>query len=403
MPASTCPDPALCEIQSGSNVGLAFGLTIGAGLATTLGALLPFVPFIKRSNSSFLAVGLALATGVMLYVSFTEILRKSRHNFCCVTSEHFDVASTACFFGGIFITMVLDLIVAALQRVDCGCFGHVSAKKYLKIPSLSSLGLCRCLRDRTHCGDMISAVNSMQLDRASKNSGVKEPHLNGLIMTPSNSTVSEPTNSSHEDRDNVVTEVNIIHGETASHGPSITNSNVFPPLNSEQQSQLMGETDSRHCVPVTPDGISVSVNSNTPSDSTNNYATASVNELFSNSSLLRMNAIIPETASLSMAEWGEEGTTREVGEDVVSHVSVPIEEGNGGLTGNGIVHHGTPYQEIVDTVSARSYDTGHFVPFSRNPHSSLFQTLKSSMWYVLCGLTMGVLYSMLSWELSVCI
>ena len=115
-----CPDPTLCEDVGGDNVGLAFGLTIGAGLATTLGALLPFVPFIKRRNTRFLAAAMALAAGVMLYVSFTEIRTKSINSFCCESLEHYDLLATSCFFGGILLTAVLDVLVWALQKADCG-------------------------------------------------------------------------------------------------------------------------------------------------------------------------------------------------------------------------------------------------------------------------------------------
>ena len=117
-----CPDLSLCHTtQPGDNVGLAFGLTIGAGLATTIGALLPFVPFIKRANTRFLSVGLGVAAGVMLYVSFTEIWTKSADNFCCVTPDHFGLSTTACFFCGILITVLLDLVVAGLQKIECSC------------------------------------------------------------------------------------------------------------------------------------------------------------------------------------------------------------------------------------------------------------------------------------------
>lgn len=121
-PFESCPDPDLCVLtKSLDNVGLAFGLTIAAGMATSLGALLPFVPCVKRSNTHYLAAGLGLAAGVMLYVSFTEIWTKAKFNFCCASPAHADLATTACFFGGIMITIVLDLFVTLLQKMDCGC------------------------------------------------------------------------------------------------------------------------------------------------------------------------------------------------------------------------------------------------------------------------------------------
>lgn len=120
-----CPDPSVCEESrlGSQHVGLAFGLTVGAGLATTLGALLPLVPFVRQKNTRFLAGAMALAAGVMLYVSFTEIRTKSLNSFCCVAPDHFDALTTGCFFAGILLTALLDLLVWLLQRLDCGCGG----------------------------------------------------------------------------------------------------------------------------------------------------------------------------------------------------------------------------------------------------------------------------------------
>jgi zinc transporter ZupT len=103
------------------HVGLGLGLAIGAGLATTLGALLLFIPCIKKTNTRILAISLSLAAGVMLYISFTEIFQKAQANFCCLTQDHFDLVATVCFFGGILLTILLDLLVGGLQKLECGC------------------------------------------------------------------------------------------------------------------------------------------------------------------------------------------------------------------------------------------------------------------------------------------
>lgn len=56
------------------NVGLAFGIVTAAGLSTTVGAALAFVmPYSRSKKNRVLAVCLAIAAGVMLYVSFVEI------------------------------------------------------------------------------------------------------------------------------------------------------------------------------------------------------------------------------------------------------------------------------------------------------------------------------------------
>lgn len=69
------------------DLGVAFALTAGAGLATGLGSAIVFVPDFYSTQacpSSFhlvnclqlLAASLALAAGVMIYVSFIEIFFK---------------------------------------------------------------------------------------------------------------------------------------------------------------------------------------------------------------------------------------------------------------------------------------------------------------------------------------
>lgn len=60
--------------NAGDNVGLAFGIVAAAGLSTTIGAALAFImPYSRSPKNLFLAACLAIAAGVMIYVSFVEI------------------------------------------------------------------------------------------------------------------------------------------------------------------------------------------------------------------------------------------------------------------------------------------------------------------------------------------
>lgn len=81
-----------CAIsESSGNVGIAFGIVTAAGLSTTLGAALAFVmPYSRSSKNLFLAACLALAGGVMIYVSFVEIFTvKTIGEFAkCVDEEY---------------------------------------------------------------------------------------------------------------------------------------------------------------------------------------------------------------------------------------------------------------------------------------------------------------------------
>ncbi len=55
---------------------IAFALTLFAGLSTGIGSALAF--FTKRTNTKFLSVALGFSAGVMIYISFTEMLMEGQ-------------------------------------------------------------------------------------------------------------------------------------------------------------------------------------------------------------------------------------------------------------------------------------------------------------------------------------
>ena len=344
----SCPDPTLCEAADGDNVALAFGLTIGAGLATTLGALLPYIPFIKRSNTTFLAIGLALAAGVMMYVSFTEILKKSKDNFCCSTPDHYEVAATGCFFAGILLTVLLDLLVGLLQKLDCGCVCSSPCSSRCtqnRNWELNNQDETRHSRLRTRVKEkvphqtrsgkhQISVVNGIhkEFDIAHQHA---EEGLTPMMSSSEVSPSSTPSAESLEDGEEpgmVAMETHNSETESADPVPNcgsqrpLINNDVDSTSNATCAAPLtrpssVSDTESRRYTAITPDGMSTTL-----SENTNNYANASVNELFSTSSLLRMNAVIlPETVSVSAASAAGEdvGVVRM---DSKSHVSLTVEE-----------------------------------------------------------------------------
>eukprot|EP00667_Euglena_gracilis_P006186 EG_transcript_6233 len=75
------------------NVGLAVGISVGAGLSTLFGAVVLFLPRRIREQyfSLILGVSLAVASGVMLYVSFAEIYFKSLDAAALALKHHIDV------------------------------------------------------------------------------------------------------------------------------------------------------------------------------------------------------------------------------------------------------------------------------------------------------------------------
>ena len=85
---------------------LAFCLSFLAGAATVIGAAVAFV--IKRENLSLLAIGLGFSAGVMLYVSFMEILPHAKEALTQLYGQSGNWLATAVFFVGIFLAGGID-------------------------------------------------------------------------------------------------------------------------------------------------------------------------------------------------------------------------------------------------------------------------------------------------------
>jgi ZIP family zinc transporter len=85
----------------------AFLLTLFAGLSTALGALIAFLDTDK--NTKFLSIGLGFSAGVMIYVSFVEILVKSQAAFSLKYGEILaEGLGLLAFFMGIAISFAID-------------------------------------------------------------------------------------------------------------------------------------------------------------------------------------------------------------------------------------------------------------------------------------------------------
>lgn len=88
----------------------AFGLTVFAGLSTGVGSALAF--YTKQTNEKFLSAALGFSAGIMLYVSFVEILVKARTSLEGVYgASRGNLYTTLAFFAGIALIGVIDKLV----------------------------------------------------------------------------------------------------------------------------------------------------------------------------------------------------------------------------------------------------------------------------------------------------
>jgi len=89
---------------------MAFGLTLFAGLSTGIGSVMAF--FTNHTNTRFLALSLGFSAGVMIYVSFVEILPDS---FSTLSEIYGDKKgewiAVLCFFAGIALIGIIDRLI----------------------------------------------------------------------------------------------------------------------------------------------------------------------------------------------------------------------------------------------------------------------------------------------------
>jgi ZIP family zinc transporter len=98
-----------------SNLWLALGLTLFAGMATAIGSMIAFMA--KRTNYRFLSVATGFSAGVMLYVSFVEIWQKGASALCERYGDTWgEWVNVASFFGGMLLIGLIDNLIPSAEN-----------------------------------------------------------------------------------------------------------------------------------------------------------------------------------------------------------------------------------------------------------------------------------------------
>lgn len=89
---------------------LAFALTMVAGLSTGIGSLIALIA--KRTNTKFLCFSLGLSAGVMIYVSFMEMMPHAKAELITAFGDKMGTLYLLiAFFGGIALINLIDFLV----------------------------------------------------------------------------------------------------------------------------------------------------------------------------------------------------------------------------------------------------------------------------------------------------
>lgn len=129
------------------NVIPALLLTAAAGLSTGIGSAIAY--FIRKPKVIYLSISLGFSAGVMIYISFTEILGKSKE---IIELSYGDEVSSwltfIAFIAGFFLTAAIDKIlpsrenpheVKSIEQMDINC--PKRNRKLLRIGSFTAIAL----------------------------------------------------------------------------------------------------------------------------------------------------------------------------------------------------------------------------------------------------------------------
>ena len=92
------------------SIWVAFGLTVIAGLATGIGSLIALIA--KRTNTKFLCISLGFSAGVMLFVSFMDLIPMAKEELVLHLGDKAGMLSLLfAFFGGMGFITLIDFLI----------------------------------------------------------------------------------------------------------------------------------------------------------------------------------------------------------------------------------------------------------------------------------------------------
>lgn len=129
---------------------LAFAVTLGAGLATGIGSTIAF--FAKTTNKGFFAISMGFSAGVMIYLSFVEILPKANAYISeYVPDVQAAAIAAAALVAGLILMAVIDALVPSGANphentqvellADTGGGGEQNSKALLRIGLFLALAI----------------------------------------------------------------------------------------------------------------------------------------------------------------------------------------------------------------------------------------------------------------------
>lgn len=133
-----------------NQVLLAFGLTLFAGLSTGIGSAMALLT--RHTNKTFLSLSLGFSAGVMIYVSFVELLDEARLSLIAEHGERWGSWYTAAgFFAGMLFIAIIDRIIPSFENPhEARSVEEMAGKAGSTDPKLMRIGVFSAIAIAVH-------------------------------------------------------------------------------------------------------------------------------------------------------------------------------------------------------------------------------------------------------------
>jgi ZIP family zinc transporter len=122
-----------------ASVTTAILLSFLAGAATSLGGLLAFV--VKKDNFAALALGLGFSAGVMLYVSFMEMMPQAQNTLAALYGNNPGRwLAAVVFFAGVWVAWLIDRFMPS-HHIHSDCLEQKNKLKHLGLFTALALAI----------------------------------------------------------------------------------------------------------------------------------------------------------------------------------------------------------------------------------------------------------------------
>lgn len=122
-----------------STVQTALLFSFLAGAATSVGGLLAFV--VKKDNFAALAIGLGFSAGVMIYVSFMEMMPQAQSTLSALYGPSLGAwICTGVFFIGVALAWLIDRFMPS-HHVHCDALEHKNKLKHVGLFTALTLAI----------------------------------------------------------------------------------------------------------------------------------------------------------------------------------------------------------------------------------------------------------------------